>query len=245
MIEPFFFDNDSLFGCYHPPSDHASSRALIVCPPLFDEYRRCYRALSDLANACAENGVHVLRFDYYGTGDSFGLLSDTTIEIWQNNIDTAIDEIISLTGIENITIVGVRIGATLASTSKHPAINRFVYWDPIEYGAEYLEWIEQVNSSIRQGHKDTAKYVGCNFENITYENFHLDKSLFTGFNNLNFVRDHPGKNYVITSQKKVHEENKFENCEYPGIEHDWPHYFDGVLSPKPVLERIAEKVLLP
>lgn len=248
MIEPFYFDNDCLFGCYHPSSDPASNRALIVCPPLFDEYRRCYRALSDLANACAGNGIHVLRFDYYGTGDSFGLLSETTIETWQHNIDTAIDEIISLTGIENIAVVGIRIGATLASNSKHPAINRFVYWDPIECGAEYLEWLDQVNRRIREEHKEASKYIGCQFENIAYENFHMGELLTAGFSNLNFVHEPEGlrgKTYVITSQEKVYLDSKFGNCEFPGFEHDWPHYFDGILSPKPVLESIAEKVLQP
>lgn len=248
MIEPFFFDRAQLFGCYHPSADPASTRGAIFCPPLFDEYRRTYRALSDLANACAKNGIHVLRFDFYGTGDSQGILDDASAERWRDDIETAIEELISLTGVDTVILSGVRFGATLASNVEHAAIKRAVFWDPVESGSQYLEWLRRANDQFRQDHEEIARYTGFGFEDIVYENFHLPEQLRQGIRNLALVGEPgspPTPMHVVTSQKEVAESGRYENCEYPGVEHDWPYFFDGLLAPKPVLEQIAQKIVTP
>ncbi|HKJ53326.1 MAG TPA: hypothetical protein VKB27_17670 [Gammaproteobacteria bacterium] len=246
MIEPFFFDNAQLFGCYHPSADPASTRGVVFCPPLFDEYRRSYRALSDLANACAKNGVHVMRFDFYGTGDSQGMLAEASVGRWRNDIDTAIEELISLAGVETIVMSGVRFGATLASNVSHAAVKRAVFWDPVESGGQYLDWLDRANEQFRQEHVEISRYTGYGFDDIVYENFHLPEQLKEGLSGLKLVTEYgtpPAPIQVITSQKEIAESHRFEHCDYPGVEHDWPYYFDGLLAPKPVLEQIAEKVV--
>lgn len=56
MFEANFFDTGRLFGMYRPAEDADSDRLLVICPPLFDEYRRCYRALAELAKGCSAAG---------------------------------------------------------------------------------------------------------------------------------------------------------------------------------------------
>ena len=246
MIEPFFFSDERIFGCYHPSSESSSTRMLIICPPLFDEYRRSYKALADLANACATQGVHVLRFDYFGTGESFGSLEDARLSDWISDIDASIDEGIALTGAEHVVLAGVRFGATLAAQSRHSGIRRYVFWDPVASGAVYLDWLSSVNERLEAGHKWLSRYFNVKIDNLDYENFHLVEELKTGIRQIVFSQkecDEAAESHVITTSKQIFDSGIFSNCEFPGLEYDWPPYHDGVLTHKPVLEAIARKVL--
>lgn len=248
MIEPFFFSNGQIFGCYHPPGNLKLSRLLVICPPFFDEYRRLYKALADLANGCASHGVHVLRFDYFGTGESFGELEDVSIEEWKMNIDAAIDEGIAVSGADEVVLCGVRFGATLASQSKHPQIKRYIFWDPILNGESYLDWLSEVNNGLRKDHKQNARLNNIMFENIQYEQFHLTAKLMEGISSVSFNQmalNESANSYVISTDKALCDSKQFLNCDYCGLRYTWPAYQDGILIQKPVLEAVARRVVEP
>src|SRR4051812_15685981 len=99
MMEAFFFGPASrqIFAAYHPPAGGGRSLTLI-CPPLFSDYMRSQLALRELAVALAGSGQHVLRFDYRGTGDSFGELAEVTLADWLDDIRLALREGLELTG---------------------------------------------------------------------------------------------------------------------------------------------------
>jgi len=61
----------------------------VICPPLFFDYTRTQLTLRKLAISLAERGQHVLRFDYRGTGDSFGDLGELTVSDWLEDIALA------------------------------------------------------------------------------------------------------------------------------------------------------------
>jgi len=248
MIEPFFFHDEKLFGCYHPSSNPNSSRLLIICPPFFDEYRRSYRALADLANACAGQGVHVLRFDFSGTGESYGELDQVSVNDWMKDIDAAIEEGIALSGANEVHLVGVRFGATLAAQAKHPTIKRYIFWDPIETGSAYLNWLDKVNQGLKEKHLRLARYVNKPFENIRYENAHLSQVLKDDIAKIRFNQKTLKKfapSFVISTDQSICDSKVFTNCEFCGLSYNWPAYHDGVLVQKPVLEAIARRVLEP
>lgn len=71
--EPFYFGHRSrrLYGMLHRPGDGTRGVALL-CPPLLQDGFRIHRALWTLAWALAASGLAVLRFDWYGSGDSGG-----------------------------------------------------------------------------------------------------------------------------------------------------------------------------
>lgn len=248
MIEPFFFKQELLFGCYHPAVDFDSQRLLIICPPFFDDYRRSYRGLSDLASVCAEQGVHVLRFDYYGTGESQGLLDQASVDGWKGDILAAIEEGIALSGADEVVLLGVRFGGTLASQIRHPKVNRYIYWDPIASGAAYLGWLDVVNDLLQQQLWQSARDLKIPFENIIYENFHITSALKSGISALIFKQRDTGKGtqmYIITTDSAVYDSKIYTDCEFPGLSYDWPAYHDGIFSPKPVLAALARRVLVP
>lgn len=248
MVEPFFFGPRGALAFYHPSAGSVSRSLLIICPPLFDEYQRSYRALADLANACASHpqGPHALRIDYCGTGEAQGLLSEVSIGDWLDDISHAIDEGIALTGADKVILMGVRFGATLAAQCDHSAIVQYLFWDPIDTGREYLGWLEHVNSMLKSKCHTMAKQINRKLENIPYVVFDLTESLRQGFEKLaieSFFEKHHKKVWILTTSKNNIYNGRYPNCEYSGIEYDWPIFHQGNLNPKPVLESIAKRVL--
>lgn len=142
-MEPFFFEsgNGNLFGVYHPSADPMSRKSVVICPPIYQEYFRTYRLLSRLAERWAAKGYHVLRFDYFGTGDSAGEASEGGPEIWCNDIRSAISELSEISGSDRVSILGVRLGATMAlkAMSGLQAVESAIVWDPIFVGGDYIK----------------------------------------------------------------------------------------------------------
>lgn len=246
MIEAFFYGEKKLMGIYHPPSDLSSDRLLVICPPLFDEYRRCYKALADLAHACSLRGLHVLRFDYFGTGESFGLLSDVHhVKQWLEDIDTSIEEGCALSGADKVTMLGVRFGATLCAQSQHPAIDTYVYWDPIEQGQNYVQWLSTVDELLTQEHTELAQFVDYRGKTEQLVQFELNPSLRDSLATLNMdntLRDSLNYHCVTTSAAQAKSATLL-NCEHSGFEYNWPMYEDGLLRPRAVLETLTEKII--
>lgn len=238
MIEPFFINNQ-LFACYHPPGDAASRRLVVICPPLFDEYRRTYKALAELATALAQAGLHVLRFDYEGTGDSMGELRSVSAETWLENIHQVVEEGLALSGAEKVSLVGVRLGATLAANCRHSAIDAYVLWDPFSDGKAFLAQLEEIKAEIKKEHRQLARYAGAVLEDIDYSYFSLSAGLQASLAQLACACEQlPGCSVITTQPNSV-----FNNAEQTGFSYSWPYYQDGLLMPKPVLEHIARKVL--
>jgi pimeloyl-ACP methyl ester carboxylesterase len=97
--------------------------------------------MRQLANMLCAAGYHVLRFDYYGTGDSAGDSHDASLHTWGEDIETAIDELRDTASVTRITLVGLRIGAALAAqvACRDKRIDSLLLWDPVVSGPEYLE----------------------------------------------------------------------------------------------------------
>lgn len=125
----------------------------VICPPLFSEFARTHGALRTLAISLAESGQHVLRFDYRGTGDSFGDLEKVTTADWIEDIELAVREGREVSGCSTVQILGVRAGALLAcaSVGAMQDVKQLVLWDPITDGAAYLQAIRRVQAqSLKQ-----------------------------------------------------------------------------------------------
>jgi pimeloyl-ACP methyl ester carboxylesterase len=143
MHEAFFFgpEKRQLFGIYHPSLGVDRRVLTLVCPPLFSELNRTHAALRKLSNSLANAGYHVLRFDYSGTGDSYGNLEDVTLDDWREDIATALQEGRELSGCDKVRVLGVRGSCPLVARSvgDNPAVDRLVFWDPVVEGRQYLE----------------------------------------------------------------------------------------------------------
>ncbi len=143
MVEPFFFGQSPklLFGVYHPPQKIISQDiGIVLCYPMGQEYIRTHRAFFQLANQLSLSGFHVLRFDYYGCGDSMGDYKEGSIRQWINDINTAVNELKEGCGTKKVMLIGLRLGATLSmiAAEKYGGIDCIVLWNPILNGKAYI-----------------------------------------------------------------------------------------------------------
>lgn len=153
MSQRFFGHPESpLFGAYHAPKGNDSSpRAVILCPSIGHEFIRSHWTLRLLGNQLARKGVHVLRFDYHGIGDSAGTVENVdSIEIWQRNVKQAIDHLKHAARVENVMLIGHRFGGLLASqvATERPDVNSLVLWEPVVSGSDYLRALRKMHDTM-------------------------------------------------------------------------------------------------
>jgi dienelactone hydrolase len=140
-VNPFYFGTKEhrLFGAYDPPRD-GGGRGVVICYPWAREYLLAYSTLRHLARQLAARGLHALRFDYTGTGDSAGDESDAGQERWLADIGLAIEELKDVGQVAAVGLVGMRYGAALAAqaAAARSDVDRLVLWDPVFDGPAYL-----------------------------------------------------------------------------------------------------------
>ena len=109
-MNAFFFGRSerSLFGVYHPPQGKTDRKAgIVLCCPMGQEYMRSHRAFRQLANLLSRKGYHVLRFDWFGTGDSMGGSSEFSVRSCLDDLDVAIMELRDNAELEQVSLVGL------------------------------------------------------------------------------------------------------------------------------------------
>lgn len=147
MSAYFFGPHDRrLFGFHHPPVGDQRG-AVLICPPWGPEYQFSHRAIRVLARRISECGFHVLRFDYSGTGDSWGDTTEGALDVWDRDVAGATEELFRVSGEESITLVGMRIGAVLAMrAAARVEADRLVLWDPVIDGAAWIREIDALDA---------------------------------------------------------------------------------------------------
>lgn len=124
-----------VFALHDPPAVRASrARAAVLCNPGGPELAYAHRALRHLALRLARRGLHVVRFDYFGTGDSGGDDAAVTLEGMRRDVAIALDAARDLSGADRVELVGLRLGANVAALAAagSSAVGAVVLWDPLE-----------------------------------------------------------------------------------------------------------------
>lgn len=148
-MQPFRFGAPSrqLYGVHHPPmGSQPRSTAVLICNPLGQEAVRTHRMFRVLAERLARAGRHVLRFDYYGTGEAAGDDEQGDLLGWRQDLCTAHAELLQRSGCTASVWVGARLGATLALMAAPDAPRpptALVLWEPVVSGQHYLDHLAQ------------------------------------------------------------------------------------------------------
>jgi len=243
-MEAFFFgpSNKQVFATYHPASGGGGVVLTVICPPLFSDYMLTHLVLRELAMALAERGQHVLRFDYRGTGDSFGELGKVTVADWLEDIALAVREGREISGSSAVRLLGVRAGALLACAAARALsdVQRLVLWDPISDGASYLQVLRGIQVALfernlhlsRADHREAMnEYAGYSISKRMLEEFHLlDTSAYSGVPK--------SKLHVVRTSSKT-------GFPVPGVPQDvvpfrcdWDTFAQELIMSRPVLERL-------
>ncbi|MBI1398036.1 MAG: alpha/beta fold hydrolase [Betaproteobacteria bacterium] len=147
-IEPVLVGDPGsrIFVCRHvPQTPRHPARLVVLCYPLAHEYERCHRAVRQLAVALARAGLHVVRFDYRGTGDSDGEPEDVSLDALCEDANRAIAHGLRLSGASDVALFGVRAGATVAArvAAARTDVTDVVFWSAVTDGAALRqEWLE-------------------------------------------------------------------------------------------------------
>lgn len=252
-MNPFFFgkSENPLYGVYQAPQiDTPKTKAILLCSPFGQEYMRSHRAYRQLALLLSKKGHHVLRFDYRGCGDSSGEIEEVSVADWMEDINTAIDELKEMADLDQVILVGLRLGALLAGeiSSQRDDIESLVIWDPILSGADYeAELLERISR------EDSPP---CNMvdaqENLYFNGFPLSKSIRAELRDMSFqqmtikakntleVVSHVNDHFLAIKEIFQSTPNfRWIHAPSPG---DWNYVddFGGILLPQPVIKAIVE-----
>ena len=142
-MTPLYFGDSSkpLFGIHHQPtSSQYQDSSIVICNPIGFEYGRAHSTIKTLAKKLAQKGYHVLRFDYFATGDSSGYSHEMSIQQCIQDIELSCEEMKAISATRKITVIGYRLGGALAAyTSESYNIKRLILWDAVFNGKKYLE----------------------------------------------------------------------------------------------------------
>jgi alpha-beta hydrolase superfamily lysophospholipase len=151
-----------LFTWHHPARPGARRGAgIVLCAPIGSEYICAYRAWRILAERLAGIGFDVFRFDYEGTGDSAGDPEEPDrLQAWLRNIECVVTEAQRVTGSNEVALIGLRIGATLAleAAAAHGGVERLVLWSPFRSGRSY---VRELKAFASISHKDYVTHEGA------------------------------------------------------------------------------------
>lgn len=147
-IVPFTFGQHErrMFGVYHQAQASTSKPAVVLCNAFGQEAIRAHRFNRTLAERLAKAGHAVLRFDYFGTGDSMGDDLDFSLGGACQDLQTAHDELRRRSNAQQLVWIGMRLGGTIAlqAADSAPAeLSKLIVWDPIIDGGAYLEYLRE------------------------------------------------------------------------------------------------------
>jgi uncharacterized protein len=149
----FFFGgpHHRLFGVFHPPRGESRRHPFVFCQPFGEEKLWAHRVYVSLARMLAAAGHPVLRFDFMGNGDSGGTFEEATVNTATQDVAAAIAEVQQRTGVTDVSLFGLRFGATVAALvaeSRNEIVN-LIMWAPIIDGARYMQELLRINVSTQ------------------------------------------------------------------------------------------------
>ena len=168
-----------------PNVDHG----VVICPPIGHEQLHSHRSLRHLADALAGQGIPTLRFDWHGTGDSAGLDEDGARGVtWQANIRDALDWMRQELGCRQVSVIGLRLGATLAAlASEDHEVANLVLWAPVTNGRAYVR--EMMAIDLTSEFQPTSKPGEPG--DIEAAGFVLSKLAAAELSLVNLLKSHP------------------------------------------------------
>lgn len=176
-MTPFNFgpDDRRLFAIHSPrPAGAAPKTGVLLCNAFGREAIRAHRLYRVLADRLSRSGCDVLRFDYFGTGDSDGDDLDADLDGWSADVHAAHSELVRRAEVTKVVWLGMRIGAAVAAEAAQRAparLARLILWDPILDGRDYLDLL-----NLRQRQSEgLTEVAGKRFR--THSDYYIDAAI--------------------------------------------------------------------
>ena len=192
-IEPFFFGPAArrLYGCYHEPQTWPAREAgVIICYAQGQEYIRAHRACHHLAVRLAGAGFPVLRFDYYGSGDSAGDSEEADLGTWLADLRHAVSELRARSGVGPVLLAGLRLGATMAcmAAPRLDDVAGLVLWEPVCDGEKYLEELRLRHEEAVWRSSASNRQLGAGQRPLELHGFAISESMLAGIEQIDLLQ---------------------------------------------------------
>ncbi len=168
---PLYFgeSNRRLYGVYHH-AEAPSSRVpgVLLFNPFGEEAIRAYRIFKLLAERLARIGAPVLRFDYFGAGDSAGDCADVTFGGMVRDAASAQEELQAMSAKRRFAWIGLGLGGAVAAAAAREndvRLEHLFLWDAVVNGTQYLRELHAAHLAFLARNLDqpagaVAKRVG-------------------------------------------------------------------------------------
>ena len=154
----------SLYGVLHPASSRpARARAVLLCNPFGQEAVRIHRFFRVLADGLAGVGVACLRFDYHASGESLGDDHEADLDRWVRDVLAADALLRQRTGAQEVDWLAPRLAGALAVRASAQALQppgQLVLWEPVVWGARYVDHLMAVHASVMADLPDGGELAG-------------------------------------------------------------------------------------
>lgn len=143
-------DTDEIFFWHHLPENNVKNAAIIIISPIGPEYMSCHRSIKLLAEKIALSGIHCIRYDAIGMGNSSGNLEDPGIwDKWIDSPQKIRTYLKNQFNISEIIFIGLRSGCLILSEAIRTAqIKTAVFWHPQIKGAAYIRSTQLLDSVL-------------------------------------------------------------------------------------------------
>jgi pimeloyl-ACP methyl ester carboxylesterase len=137
--------DENLYCTATLPVDRAEdgrvNHAVIICPPFLEERVLSQRLLVRFQKYLAARGHVGVRFDYRGTGDSSGDISQVRLESMKCDLRSVIEFTRDKFSPGRISLLGVRLGGSVVVALEDPPERpqTVVLWSPIVSLSDYIQ----------------------------------------------------------------------------------------------------------
>lgn len=197
MEEPFIFRRGEipLFGMLHLPAGNPRL-GFVTCHPFAEEKLWSHRVFVSAARSLASAGHAVMRFDFSGAGDSGGDTSQSSLDIYLQDLAAAVAELERrVPGLERIGLIGLRLGASVAALLAERAAHDerlsrlrtapLILWDPIVDGEAHFQELLRINLStqlavygkVRETRDQLQERIRAG-ETVNVDGYEIGKPLF-------------------------------------------------------------------
>lgn len=200
LRHPFYFSSrgDSLFAWLHAreAADHYR-HGVVICPPIGYEHLHSHRALRHLADGLARRNIPTMRFDWSGHGDSSSHeQSPDRVACWLANVRDAVEHLRDMVGCTKISIVGLRLGALLATNAlAREDIENVVLWAPVFKGRDFVRELRAIDR-MADAPRDPS---GSPTDNIEAAGFVLTADTATSLNEIQWNSGGPRCHRILVT----------------------------------------------
>lgn len=138
----FFFPigGQQVYAVLHHPAQDTPTQGrtgVVLCHPLLDfdlyEVPWTIRMIVGYARELAQAGYPTLRFDFRGAGQSDGEFEEFTLSRGTEDIQAAIEQLVSRADVARVVLIGTRLAGTLCMRvgARDPRVDQLALWDPL------------------------------------------------------------------------------------------------------------------